>query len=50
MDNVVHLKPISDADIEKAISVLSTVDVHALPENVQAALQQLALTLLRATV
>lgn len=50
MSNVVPLKPLNDADVEKAISVLNTINVKALPENVQSALQQLAVKLLQNTL
>jgi hypothetical protein len=50
MSNVVHIQPITDAAIETAINVLQTVDVAALPEHVRAALQQLAVKILRETI
>ncbi len=50
MTNVVQLKPITDEEIEKAILLLDEVDITTLPEAVQAALQQLAIKILRGSI
>ncbi len=50
MENLSHVQSATDNDVENAISVLSNLDLESLPENVKAALQQLALKLLHGTI
>lgn len=50
MDNVVQLKPITDDEIERSLNILNNIDINTLPDEVKAALQQLAMKILQSTL